>query len=174
MRHARRKSAGGARSRPDGRQPGRTFAASHGSVLIVGGWAGLGVAHALVRSSNDPASGLTVLYSAGASVLSVCAVGTGVVGLNSAAMSPSRSVFHSGPAIRVALWLLVMAIAAATLLIRIDPFDGIATYGKPLSDLLVDLGAIVALLICLSGGVVALWNASQARRDEHSWNGQRK
>jgi hypothetical protein len=26
------------------------------------------------------------------------------------------------------------------------------------------------LLICLSGGVIALWNASQARRDEHSWN----
>jgi hypothetical protein len=170
MRHARRRSAGGAPSRSDVRQPGVRFAASHGSVLIFSGWTGLGVAHALVRSSNDPASGLTVLFSAGASVLSVGAVGSGVVGLNAAAMSPARRVFHSGPAIWVALRLIVMVAAVATLLIRIDPFDGIATYGKPLSDLLVDLGAIVALLICLSGGVIALRNASQARRDEHSWN----
>jgi hypothetical protein len=168
--HAWRRSAGGAPSRSGVRQPGRTFAASHGFVLIFGGWAGLGTVHALVSSSNDPASGLTVLYGAGASVLAVGAVGCGVAGLNTAAMSSSRSVFHSGPAIRVALWLLAMAIAVATLLIRVNPFGGIATYGKPLSHLLVDLGAIVALLICLSGGVIALWNASQARRDEHSWN----
>jgi hypothetical protein len=170
MRHARRRSAAAAPARSDVRPTGRAFAASHGYVLIFGGWAGIGSAHAVVTSSNDPESGLIVLCSAGASVLSIGVVGSGVVALNAAAMSPSRRVFHSGPAIRVAVWLLAMAVTVATLLIWIDPFDGIAAYGKPLSNVLVDLGAIAALLICLSGGVIALRNASRARSDERSWN----
>jgi hypothetical protein len=170
MRHARRKSVGTAPTRSDISPTGRVVAAWHGHVLVIGGWICIGSAHALVSSSNDPASGVTVLFAAVAFVLSVGAVGSGVAVLNAAALSPSRCVFHSGPAFRVALWLLAMSVAMGTLLIWIDPFAGIAAHGKPLSNVLVDLGAIAALSVCLSGGVFVLRNALRARRDERSWN----
>jgi hypothetical protein len=170
MRHERRRSVGAAPTSSDVSPTGRAVAAWHGYVLLFGGWVCIGSAHALVSSSNDPASGPAVVFSAGAFVLSVGAVGSGVAVLNAAAMSPSRRVFHSGPAFMVAVWLLAMAVTAGTLLIWIEPFDGIAAHGKPLSNVLVDLGAIAALSVCLSGGVFVLRNALRARRDERSWN----
>ena len=170
MRHVRRRPVGPAPTRSDVSLTDRVVAAWHGHVLMIGGWVCIGSAHALVSSSNDPASGVTVLLSAGAFVLSVGAVSCGVAILNVAAVSPFRRVFHSGPAFRAAVGLLVIAVGVGTLLISIDPFDGIASYGKPLSIVLVDLGAIAALLVCLSGSVIALRNALRARRDERAWN----
>jgi hypothetical protein len=127
-------------------------------------------AHALVDASNDPSRGVIVLCSVGAVVLSVGALGSGVAVLNAAAVSPSRRVFPSGPAFRVAVWLLAMGVAVGILLISMAPFDGIAAHGKPLSIVLVDLGAIAASLVCLSGGIIALLNGSRARRYERTWN----
>ena len=170
MRHARRKSIGAARTHSDVVPTGRAVAEWHGHVLMFGGWVCLGAAHALVSSSNNPSSGVTVLCSVGAFVLSVGAIGSGVGILNAAVVSSTRRVFHSGPAFRLAVWLLAMAVAVGALLMWVDPFDGIATYGKPLSNVIVTLGAIAALLVCLSGGVFALGNALRARRNERAWN----
>lgn len=170
MGHIRKSSLGVASTRSDLSSTGRAVDAWHGYVLMFGGWICIASAHAVVTASNDPASGVAVLWSAGAFVLSIAAIGGGVAILNAAAMSPSRRVFHSRPAFMTAVWLLAMSAAVGALLIWIDPFDGIASYGKPLSIVLVDLAAIFAVLICLTGGVFTLRNAWRALRDERAWN----
>ncbi|MDH3753705.1 MAG: hypothetical protein OEU32_07515 [Acidimicrobiia bacterium] len=152
----------------------RVRAGWQGLALVVAGWSGVGLAHAAAWLSGDPASAGAVLSTAGVAVVSLVAIGGGAAIAVTAAVSPTRHVFHSRPAFRTAAVLLVVAAVNVELLIVRAPFDDILGHGKPLAELIGDLTCVAASLICLVAGGVALREAWKARRNERSWGRSRQ
>lgn len=139
----------------------RDRASWHGFLLIIIGWAGIGLAFAVAGGS--------VLATVGLAVASIAAVGQGGAISVRGALSPTRHVFKSGPAFWTAAILLGTAASAAVVFVERTPFDGILGFGKPLPDLIAELTFVAAMAVCLVAGSIALREASQASRDERHW-----
>ena len=153
---------------------GRSARGWHGFLFIVSGWLVLGVGHVVVAASDEPESGASVFWSASLVVAALAWIGGGAAIFCAAALSPKRYVFHSRPAFGTAIVLFVVTAGASTHAIRSTSFGNLASYGRPLSDLIVELGTFAGAIICFAAGVVALHRASDARRDERSWGHTRR
>ena len=149
---------------------GRGGAGWQGFLLVIAGWAGVGLTYGATWVSRDPTSGETSLLVAGLAIVSLAVMGSGAAISVAAALSPMRHVFKSGPAFRIAWVLLGIAVTSiAFLLVQRAPFDGIVAHGMPLAEVIADLTYIVASTICIVAGGVALREAWHARRHERSW-----
>lgn len=132
-----------------------------GHLLVMIGWAGVGLAYTV--------AGASVVWPAGLGIASLAAVGGGIAISIAAARSPSRHVFKSRPAFWTAALLLGTAAIAAVVFVERAPFDGMLAFGKPLPDLIAEFTFVSATTVCLVGGGVALREARQASHDEQHW-----
>lgn len=152
----------------------RTARGRHGFLFIVGGWLVVGLGHVIVAVSDDPASGGTLFWSASLVAAALVSIAVGAAIFCAAALSSKRYVFHSRPAFGTAIVLLVVTAGAMTYAIRSTSFGDVASYGKPLSGLIVELGTFAGAIICFAVGVIALRRASDALRDERGWGDTRQ
>lgn len=157
-------AVGRVRSRPAGRAAPGWF----GVALCIGGWVGVGLTSAIL-DYHDPSSGTTVFWLIIAVSTSLLAIGRGCVIAIRTALSPDAHVFHVRPALRTAAILLGLSAGAASSVIVRAPFDGIAAHGKPLAEVVGELGYVTGALLCLAGSGVALGGARTARHSERNW-----
>lgn len=147
----------------------RGIAGRWGFLALICGWEGIVVARASADLFDDPASSTALLTTSGIVLVSLVAIGIGCRIVVAAARSPLRYVFRSRPAFLTAVMLIVgAAVVVASLILR-DPFARFAAHGDFTAQTATELGGIVASLVCLGGGLTAMLNAWDARRDERAW-----
>jgi hypothetical protein len=148
---------------------GRDRAGWQGLLLFAAGWVGVGLTHAAEGASHDPTSRAAVLWTGCLALFALAAIAGGAAIAVTAALSPMRRVFRSGPAFRTAAVLLALAGLATFEVIRSAPFDGMLAHGMPLAELITVLTLIAAAATCLVAGTIALRGSRDASRNERRW-----
>lgn len=149
--------------------PQRNAAWWQGVLLVLAGWASLGLVHVASEAQAGPSSVRSILLTLSLAGLALAAVAIGATIAVTAAMSPLRHVFHSRPAFWAAGSLFALGAVVLLTVAAREPFDGVASHGKPLIELIADLTCLAAAVVLVVGGGVAFSRGLDAHRNERSW-----
>jgi hypothetical protein len=127
------------------------------------------MAVARAHASDVPPVSRAGLFVASLGVVSAVAIGGGAAVMISAAQSSSRFVFHGRPALRASVVVMAAAILNAAQLLLTDPFRDLASSGRFTVNSVVDVGCLLAVVVCLIVVILGALTAWDASADVRTW-----
>ncbi len=140
-----------------------------GTLVMAVAVALLAIAHGVAIWSGAPTHPASTLGTLGLVMTSLAVMTFAAWVLLTATRSSRRYVFRSHRVLASGLALLVIAAACIVSLLARDPFRHVISSGQITAHDLVDVGCILAAVVCSTGAVVALWTAWESYEDERHW-----
>ncbi len=139
---------------------------------LAAGFCLLGLAHGFTQRSGGSDGRQAMIGVILLVAVSLTMVGRSVHVIVTTGFSDAHRVFRSRHLLFCATLLLLAGTGAAYAVVTHDPFGRLFAHGQITGEDVVDVGVVVAALVCMVGAGVALtgsWDASRAERNWHSW-----
>ena len=141
--------------------------------ILGAGIGALVLAHTLTRRMNDSVTGAsltTVIVLLVVVPLALAAVARSTFVIVTSAHSDAYRVFRSRHLFVSGALLLVTAATVAAMMVVHDPFDKLFAHGRITGEDIVDVGIVVAALVCMFGAGVAFMGAWERLLAERHWH----
>lgn len=137
--------------------------------------AGLGLLVLTHRFAGGLEDSIAAGRSAVAGVLAVVALSLAIVGRSvhvivTAAFSDAYRVFRAQHLAACTALLFGIGAVTTALVVVHDPFDNLFAHGRITAEDVVDVGGVIAALVCWIGAGVSITGAWDASRAERNWH----